>query len=146
MNQAPAKRYFTLDKITREFLSWAAAFAVLASPFVLYTVAHDLLAVRNTTYSPKFNARTFERIGVGTPRATVIELLGPSFQTDTLTNYPAWAIRDAGFRKRHGMDDRLQIETLSFSQPKERRCDYDFVSVWIGPNNNVIQRERGITD
>jgi len=75
----------------------------------------------------------------------VIDLLGTPLQTNTLTNYPVWALRDDGVRRHYGTNAGLQIETLSFSRAKSGG-DYDMVSVWVGPDNKVIQHERWVTD
>lgn len=132
-------------KAIRPFLIVAAVLALLASPVVFYYPIHDLLGLWNTSYSAKFSPERFARISVGMSRSAVVELLGTPLDTRTLTNYPAWALRDDGVRTRYGKDAELRIETLSFSRPK-RGGDYDMVSVWIGPDTNVIQHERWVTD
>jgi hypothetical protein len=106
---------------------------------------HDFIGLKNTTYSSRFTIERYDQVQVGVPRSTVIDLLGTPLQTATLTNYPVWALRDEGVRRRYGTNTELQIETISFSQAK--RCgDYDMVSVWVGPDNKVIQHERWVTD
>lgn len=132
-------------KTARSFLSVAAVLALLASPVVLYYPIHDLFGVWNTSYSAKFSPTKFEQVCVGMSRSELVELLGTPLDTRTLTSYPASALRDAGVRARYGKDTELQIETLSFSRPK-RSGDYDMVSVWIGPDKNVIEHERWVTD
>jgi len=123
----------------------AGGLLLLASPVVFYHPIHDRLGLWNTSYSPKFTAKRFAQVSVGMPRSQVIELLGPPLDTHRLTNYPVWALSDERVRARYGRDSQLQIETLSFSRPKHSR-DYDMVTVWIGPETNVIQHYRWVTD
>jgi hypothetical protein len=132
-------------KAIRPFLIVAAVLVLLASPVVLYYPIHDLLGLWNTSYSDKFSPERFTQVSVGMSRTAVVELLGSPLDSHTLTNYPAWALRDDGVRAHYSKDAELQIETLSFSRPK-RGGDYDMVSVWIGPDTNVIQHERWVTD
>ena len=137
-------------KTIRPFLILAAVLgAIICLPFLVVYLAigpvHDFIGLRNTVYSSRFTVERYAQIQVGVPRSTVIDLLGTPFQTATLTNYPVWALRDEGVRRLYGTNAELQIETLSFSQAK-RSGDYDMVSIWVGPDNKVIQHERWVTD
>lgn len=127
------------------FLALLAVAILLVSALLLYYPVHDFMGLRNTIYSSPSTVKGYAEITVGLPRAKVVALLGAPLQTSILTNYPVWALRDEGIRRRYGTNAELQIETLSFSQAKRRR-DYDMVSVWIGPDTNVIQHERWVTD
>ncbi len=118
---------------------------VLASPVLLLGPIHDFIGLRNTVYSSRFTVQRYAQVAVGVPRATVVDLLGAPHQTSTLMNYPVWALRDESVRRHYGTNSELQIETLSFSRAKNGG-DYDMVSVWIGPDNKVIQHERWVTD
>ncbi|MCD6050721.1 MAG: hypothetical protein K0Q55_2124 [Verrucomicrobia bacterium] len=131
-------------KKPRPFLILLAVLVLLASPLFLYYL-HDFIGLRNTVYSSPFTVERYSQVAVGVPRHTVVDLLGPPVQTRTLTNYPVWALRDEGVRQRYGTNAVLQIETLSFSFAKNGG-DCDTVSVWIGPDNKVIQHERWVTD
>jgi hypothetical protein len=113
--------------------------------FLAFGPSHDFFGLRNTVYSSRFTVQRYEQIQVGVPRRAVIDLLGAPLQTQILTNYPVWALRDNGVGRHYGTDAELQIETLSFSRAKNGG-DYDMVSVWIGPDNKVIQHERWVTD
>jgi len=137
-------------KTIRPFLILVAvAVAVVCLPFLVLCLAigpgHDFFGLRNTIYSSRFTVQRYEQIQVGVTRSAVIDLLGASLQTYMLTNYPVWALRDDGVRRHYGTNAELQIETLSFSRAKNGG-DYDMVSVWIGPDNKVIQHERWVTD
>ena len=136
---------FVRVKAIRPFLIIAAVLVLLASPVIFYYPIHDLFGRWNTSYSAKFSSKRYTQVSVGMSRSAVVELLGDPLDRQTWTNYPVWALRDDGIRTRYGIDTELQIETLSFSRPK-RCCDYDWVSVWIGPDSNVIQHERWVTD
>lgn len=114
-------------------------------PVVLLGPVHDFIGLRNTVYSSRFTPERYAQVTVGSPRATVIDLLGAPLQTWTLTNYPGWALGDEGVRRHYGTNAGLQIETLSFSRAKNSG-DYDMVSVWIGPDNKVIEHVRWVTD
>src|SRR5439155_9037880 len=125
-----------------------AAVFVLASPLLLcylYYPIHDLIGLRNTVYSSPLTVDRYAQVTVGAPRATVVDLLSAPLETCTLTNYPVWALRDEGVRRRYGTNAELRIETLSFSRAR-KAGDYDMVSVWIGPDQKVIQHERCVTD
>ena len=132
-------------KAIRLILFVTGVLLLLASPLLLLGPVHDWLGRLNTKYSSKFSREKFAELSVGMPRSAVVALLGPPLDTYTLTNYPVWAISDAGVRARYGKDAELQIETLSFSRSK-RSGDYEMVSVWIGPDTNVIHHCRGVTD
>ena len=132
-------------KKIRPFLIVLAMLVLLASPLFLYYPIHDFMGLRNTVYSSRFTVERYSQVAVGAPRPTIVDFLGPPLQTHTLTNYPVWALRDEGVRQRYGTNAELQIETLSFSRAKNGG-DYDMVSVWIGPDNKVIQHERWVTD
>ena len=133
-------------KTIRPFLILAA---VLVLPFLILYLAigpvHDFIGLRNTVYSSHFSVERYDQIHVGVPRPTVIDLLGAPLATSTLTNYPVWALRDESVRRHYGTNAELQIETLSFSRAKNGG-DYDMVSVWVGPDNKVIQHGRWVTD
>jgi hypothetical protein len=136
-------------KKIRPFLPLIATFGVLIcllfGPYLAVGPIHDFIGLRNTVYSSRFSVERFELIHVGVPRGTVVDLLGDPLESAMLTNYPAWALRDESVRRHYGTNAELQIETLSFSRSKNGG-DYDWVSVWIGPENNVIQNERWVTD
>lgn len=114
-------------------------------PVILLGPVHDFIGLRNTVYSSRFTAKRYSHVEIGVPRPSVIDLLGTPLQTSMLTNYPVWALHDAGVRQHYGTNAQLQIETLSFSRAKNGG-DYDMVSVWIGPDNKVIEHERWVTD
>ena len=137
-------------KTIRPFLVGVTGLAILVGlivllPYILLGPVHDFIGLRNTVYSSRFTVGRYTQVTVGTSRATLIDLLGAPFQTSTLTNYPVWALRDEGVRRHYGTNAELQIETLSFSRAKNGG-DYDMVSVWIGPDNKVIEHERWVTD
>ena len=137
-------------KPLRPYLVSVAVVAIVVGflmllPVILLGPVHDFIGLRNTVYSSRFSEARYKQIDVGVPRATVIDLLGPPLQTSMLTNYPVWALRDEGVRRHYGTNAELQIETLSFSRAKNGG-DYDMVSVWIGPDNKVIEHERWVTD
>jgi hypothetical protein len=137
-------------KTIRTFLILVAVVvAVVCLPFLVLYLAigpgHDFFGLRNTVYSSRFTVQRYEQIQVGATRSAVIDLLGAPLQTYMLTNYPVWALRDDGVRRHYGTNAELQIETLSFSRAKNGG-DYDLVSVWIGPDDKVIQHERWVTD
>ncbi len=118
-------------------------------PFILSLIllgpVHDFIGLGNTVYSSRFTVERYRQVDVGVPREAVIDLLGAPLQTSLLTNYPVWALRDDGVRRHYGTNAELQIETLTFSRSKNGG-DYDMVSVWVGPDNKVIQHERWVTD
>jgi hypothetical protein len=132
-------------KPARALLYITAPLLLVVGAIVLYSPILDLLGRWNTRYSSKFSSSKFGQVKVGMPRSAVIELLGAPLQTNILTNYPAWALSDEGVRARYGTNAELQIEDLSFSFSK-RLGDFDFVHVWIGPDTNVIQYYRYVTD
>jgi hypothetical protein len=137
-------------KTIRPFLILAVmVVAAVGLPFLgLYLAigpGHDFFGRRNTVYSSRFTVERYEQIQVGVARSAVMDLLGAPLETNMLTNYPVSALRDEGVRRLYGTNTELQVETLSFSCAKSGG-DYDLVSVWIGPDNKVIQHERWVTD
>lgn len=119
--------------------------ALTLLPAFLLGPVHDFIGLRNTVYSPRFTPERYAQITVGTPRATVADLLGTRLQATTITNYPVWALQDEGVRRHYGTNAELEIESLTFSRSK-RSGDYDLVYVWIGPDSRVIEYGRGVTD
>lgn len=132
-------------KTVRPLLYVTAVMLLLVCPVVFYYPIHDLFGLWNTNYSSKFSPNRFAQVTVGMSRSSVVELLGAPLQTDTITNYPVWALRDEGVRRHYGTNAQLHIESLTFSQAKQTR-DYDLVCVWIDPDNKVIEHWRGVTD
>ena len=132
-------------KKIRPFLIVLAVLVLLASALFLFYPVHDFIGLRNTVYSSSFTPERYAQVAVGTPRATVVDLLGAPLESSKRTNYPVWALRDVSVRQRYGTNTELQIETLSFSCAMSSG-DYDLVTVWIGPDNKVIQHERWVTD
>src|SRR5436189_4949850 len=108
--------------------------AIFGLPFLAIYLAvgpvHDFIGLRNTIYSSRFTVERYNQIQVGVPRGKVVDLLGEPLQTSMLTNYPAWGLRDDSVRRHYGTNAELQIETLSFSRPRNGG-DYDWVAVWI---------------
>ena len=79
-------------------------------------------------------------------RSAVVDLLGNPLQTSTLTNYPVSALRDESVRCHYGTNAKLPLEALYFSRARADRGDYDLVCVWVGPDDEVVQYERWVTD
>jgi hypothetical protein len=133
-------------KKLRPLLVLLGVLVVLAATVILYFPVQELLGRRNTRYSERFSGNSFSQIQIGMPRERVVELLGPPLSTRTHPDYPVWALREEQVRSRYGKDNLIQMEVLSFSEPKDSGRDYELVRVALGPDSTVIATEKWVTD
>ncbi len=100
----------------------------------------------NTDYSGQYAENRFDEIKVGMSSESVIGLIGNPISSEIHEEYPVWALREDSVRERLGKDTKIKLIVWSYSSPRNPRKDYELVQVSLGPSNEVIEKERWVTD
>ena len=100
----------------------------------------------NTEYSAQYVEERFEQIQVGMSTESVVELVGEPVSRKGHKDYPVWALREEALGERLGKEAKIQMDGWSYSSPRNPRKDYELVHVAFGPGNQVIGKERWVTD
>lgn len=100
----------------------------------------------NTDYSRQYVEKRFGEIKIGMSAESVVDLIGDPVSRQIHEDYPVWALREDSVRDRLGKDAKIKMVVWSYSSPKNSRQDYELVQVSFGPGNQVISKERWVTD